>query len=278
MPRCTKLSFRTRVPGFEKAAGVIRIRTTWCAGERPSPTSPALHRARACRSTCSPPASTCRRTTRRTSTAPPQIACSDGSGRPGRTRRCRRRQAGRSRRVRARAVPADASNDSWRSARVRHVDRPSRLSDAACCRPRPPTGSYNGAACGSPGQEGGADGRVSTSAEPGRPDRSSTRRSRLLAVAVFRLERRIVHHRGHGRRHLWHDGGAQRRRSRHLTSSAHRDPYAHPGGPFAPESPDLDAGGTQGAADSTHRGARTARRSVNGRRPRRSEIGRATSS
>jgi hypothetical protein len=72
-PCSAELSFCAKVPDIEMMVGVMRIRATWCAEERRSPTSPALPRARAHRSACSPPGATYRRTNRRTFTAPPRI-------------------------------------------------------------------------------------------------------------------------------------------------------------------------------------------------------------
>ena len=180
------------------------------------------------------------------------------------------------RRVRARAVPADALvivGDQLASAR-----RSAFSLERRCVLPAPATNwKLQRRACGIPGQEGGADGRVSTSADPAAPERSSTRRSRLLAVAISASSAASCITGVTVDRRLWHDGGAQRRRSRHLTSSAHRRiHYAHPAGRSPLKAP-ISMPAVPGAADSTHRRARTARRSVNGHGPERSEIGRATS-
>jgi hypothetical protein len=130
----------------ETMASVMQIRTILSAEERPSPTNPALHRARASRSACSPRAASGLRPTRRTSTARRRTACSDKSGRRGRTRRSRRRRVGRNRRGRAREGFATAPGDRRRSARARHDDRPSHLNDAGCYRSQPRTGKATTAA------------------------------------------------------------------------------------------------------------------------------------
>ena len=117
----------------------MRIRTIWCAEERPSPTSPALRRARASTSACSRPAATGLRSIRRTSTARRRTACSDESGRRCRTRRPRRSRAGRTRRARVREVFAAGSGGRRRSAPARLDDRPCPLNDAPCPRFRPRT-------------------------------------------------------------------------------------------------------------------------------------------